>query len=405
MLMHGLKEARVAQRLSREELATRAGLNVPTVKRLEQGVGSIPNLVAVMAVLDFHLSGLGRGATISQQAEVRRKTLGLSLKRAAKLAGISPTTLSAIERGQGTIAPLMKVLRILGTGQAKVSSQAIPLSESPSAVITGDALQVLCGFATERYQTCITSPPYFGHRDYGIAGQLGRETLVHDYVSNLVNVFREVRRVLRSDGTLFLVVGDTYQDKRLLGVPWRLALALQDDGWILRQDIIWSKPNPMPEPVRDRCVRSHEYVFLLSKTKNYLFDPHAIRERGRSRRAGAPTTKDTRETHGTHSGGNRGINNYKLRAQAEIEEDGFLLRNKRSVWEVQVMPSRHGHYATFPEALVQTCLLAASRPGDLVLDPFAGTGTTAVVAKRLGRVCHLIELNPEYARTAALRLA
>ena len=268
----------------------------------------------------------------------------------------------------------------------------------------GDAVTVLKTIPNNTYRTCITSPPYYAQRDYDNPDQIGLEETPSEFVTKLVSVFSEVKRTLTDDGSCWINIADTYgKDKNLLGIPWRLAFALQDDGWILRQDIIWSKPNPMPEPARDRCARSHEYIFLLTKNKKYHFDAQAIRERGTTTNPGSQTTKNTKTTHGV-GGGNTGLNAFKAKMAKELAENGFLMRNKRSVWEVQIRPSKNGHFATYPEPLIEPCVLAGSVAGDVLLDPFGGSGTTGLVANRLGRACDLIELNPEYAKIAADRL-
>jgi DNA modification methylase len=273
---------------------------------------------------------------------------------------------------------------------------------------------------------CVTSPPYFGLRDYGHEGQIGLEQTPEQYIAAMVEVFRCVRDVLADDGTLWLNLGDSYgavggntyagfnerwsgtggagskQDatlagvtdrkittglkpKNLLGIPWRVALALQADGWILRQDIIWHKPNPMPESVRDRCTKAHEYIFLLSKSQRYFFDSEAMREPGVIP-AGTKAAKGSAERQ-AQSGVNARPPEYKV-------YDG--MRNRRSVWTVQTRPYKGAHFATFPPALIEPCILAGSKSGDIVLDPFMGSGTTAQVALQHGRQYIGCELNPEY---------
>jgi len=283
----------------------------------------------------------------------------------------------------------------------------------------------------ESVHCCVTSPPYWGLRDYGVDGQIGLEASYLDFVSAMVGVFREVRRVLRKDGTLWLNLGDSYNSggnppgedktsastlgggkatqansrrtwtddlkpKDLVGIPWRVALALQADGWWLRQDIIWSKPNPMPESVTDRCTKAHEYIFLLSKSERYYYDQEAIAE---------PASVNT------HSQGN-GDGGPKY--QSIVRDSGFRTRtgilspstsrNKRSVWEVGTQPFSEAHFATFPPALIEPCILAGCPKEGTVLDPFGGAGTTGLVADRLGRNAVLIELNPEYAAMAERRI-
>jgi DNA modification methylase len=304
-----------------------------------------------------------------------------------------------------------------------------------SMVIEGNCLDVLKTIPEKSVDCCVTSPPYFGLRDYDDANQIGLETTPEAFVETLVAVFQEVRRVLKDDGTLWLNLGDSYnaagrkgygsrqgvkqgtnrasakgvdyvrpnvdglKQKDLIGIPWRVAFALQADGWYLRQDIIWAKPNPMPEPVKDRCTKSHEYVFLLSKSKKYYFDADAIKE---------PSIYAPGKTHeverapgyyaGKHSHRNAsGRNDLSFKAIREF-------RNKRDVWVIPPAPYKGAHFATFPPALVEPCILAGSRKGGIVLDPFGGAGTTGVVASRLLRKSMIIELNPSYARIARERI-
>lgn len=285
----------------------------------------------------------------------------------------------------------------------------------------GDCREILRTFAAMglRANTCVTSPPYFGLRDYGHDGQLGLEASPDEYVANLVEVFRCVRDVLRDDGTLWLNVGDSYartggtdrkvsasakvgstrntlkqmsdrtrsapsglKDKDLIGIPWRVAFALQADGWYLRQEIIWAKPNPMPESVRDRRTKSHEQIFLLSKSPKYYFDHEAIREPEIcGRMLGPALHPDAKSTNG-----NGGL--------ARRKSDGK--RNKRSVWTIATRPYKGAHFATFPPALIEDCIRAGSPAGGVVLDPFMGSGTTAAVAKLHGRRYLGSELNPDY---------
>lgn len=296
-------------------------------------------------------------------------------------------------------------------------------------IIEGDAMPVLCTLPDECVQSVVTSPPYWGLRDYGVPGQLGAEDSMDEYLANMVAVFHQVRRVLRRDGVLWLNMGDAYSrpgnkgiggpsvkqptnrgtitrpdrqklpapTKNLIGMPWRLALALQDDGWIIRSDVIWHKPNPMPEAVRDRPTRAHEYLFMLTREPQYLWDFFAMQElavprlrRGRSRKWDV-APKGVR--------GNAG--------------DGFdsdtrgmgATRNVRSVWTIS-----HGggvsmaHFATFPDSLVEQCIRASTRDGDIVLDPFIGSGTVGVVAQRMHRHYLGIEINPRYAAMARARI-
>jgi len=265
-----------------------------------------------------------------------------------------------------------------------------------------------------KVQTCITSPPYFGLRDYGHEGQIGLESEVGDYVRNLVDVFALVRDLLNEDGTLWLNLGDSYsgsgkgpskslngeqhhlegkhskivpdglKPKDLIGIPWRVAFALQADGWYLRQDIIWHKPNPMPESVQDRCTKNHEYIFLMSKKPKYYFDNEAIKE---------PVKQDwgTRD----RSEGKYHNEGSGLQPHSGLEKS-YDMANKRSVWTVTTKPFHGAHFAVFPPDLIEPCVLAGSRPKDIVLDPFMGSGTTAAVAQRLNRHYLGCELNTDY---------
>lgn len=304
-------------------------------------------------------------------------------------------------------------------------------------ILEGDCLVSMASLPGKSVQTCVTSPPYFGLRDYGHDGQIGFESTPGEYVAKMVDVFREVRRVLRDDGTLWLNLGDSYgssggdiftgfnaryngtgldggkqaqiaesaksaarkprdtgvRAKNLLGIPWRVAFALQDDGWYLRQDIIWHKPNAMPESVTDRCTKAHEYLFLLSKSPKYYFDSKAIKE---------PAVQAGR-VRADRMGGNKYVEGVK-------HSDGSVFtgsdtRNRRSVWSITTKPYKGAHFATFPPDLVEPCVAAGSRPGDTVLDPFGGSGTTAQVALQQGRSAILCELNAEYVELAKERIA
>ena len=252
-------------------------------------------------------------------------------------------------------------------------------------VIQGDVREVLKTLDDESVQCVVTSPPYWGLRDYGVDDQLGLEATPEEFVENMVDVFREVKRVLRNDGTLWLNLGDTFFNKNLLGMPWRVALALQADGWYLRSDIIWNKPNPMPESVADRPTKSHEYIFLLTKSAKYFYDYEAIKEKGEYP-AGTKAAKGSAKRYSTDLVNSRPPE-YKV-------YDG--LRNKRSVWKITTKPYKEAHFATFPEELPETCIKAGTQKGDVVLDIFAGSGTTLRVASKLGRKGIGIELNPEY---------
>lgn len=348
-------------------------------------------------------------------------------------------------------------------------------------MLRGDCVEMLRTMAAGSAQTCVTSPPYFGLRDYGLpptewpevryapmpglpeivvpaqACCLGLESSAADFIGHMVLVFREVHRVLRDDGTLWLNLGDSYAasgttrwpntgdgygngygkhgawhggeklrpaagglaPKNLLGIPWRVAFALQDDGWFLRQDIIWHKPNPMPESVRDRCTKAHEYLFLLSKAERYYFDLEAMREPAASdnRRPvmGAPVPGKPLQSRGRAAGNkshkyveavSAGAEEHRTKAGLlSIADAAYDTRNRRSVWTVATRPYRGAHFATFPPSLIEPCVLAGSRLGDTVLDPFGGSGTTAAVAVKHGRDAVLCELNPDYLGLAAERIA
>jgi DNA modification methylase len=305
-------------------------------------------------------------------------------------------------------------------------------------ILVGDCLEQIKNIESQSVQTCITSPPYWGLRDYGHDGQVGLEETPEEYVAKVVQVFAEVKRVMKDDGTLWLNLGDSYagsgkgrngdggrtvnpndkqttsagtmlgllapsmpdglKPKDLIGIPWRVAFALQADGWYLRQDIIWAKPNPMPESVKDRCTKSHEYLFLLSKSPKYYYDNEAIKE---------PAVT----TEGRPSGVVRDrVYEYNSKQSLLGQNRGGnittepITRNKRDVWTVNAKPFKGAHFATMPEALVEPCVLAGSREGDIVLDPFLGSGTVAVVAERHRRNWIGCELNPDYAAIAETRI-
>lgn len=263
----------------------------------------------------------------------------------------------------------------------------------------GDAAKSLAKFEDKSCRTCVTSPPYWGLRDYGDGGQLGQEDTPQDFVENLCRVFDEVWRVLADDGTAWVNLGDTYADKSLAGVPWRFAFAMQDRGWYLRQDIIWSKPNPMPESVSDRCVKSHEYIFLFSKQRDYFFDYEAIKE-PLAESSVARLQQDIENQAGSDRANAGAKTNGNMKAHGDIEAG----RNKRSVWNVTTASFKGAHFAVYPPALVEPCVKAGSAEGDTVLDPFSGSGTTGEVALKLGRNYAGCELNPDYARLSEKRI-
>ena len=300
-------------------------------------------------------------------------------------------------------------------------------------ILEGSVFDRLKDIEDESIQCVVTSPPYWGLRDYGEHEQLGLEETPEEFVDNLVKMFREVKRVLRKDGTIWLNLGDSYfsqgtnmdrnwdnrqknfskgkpkinlnhnilKQKDLCGIPWRVAFALQSDGWYLRQDIIWHKPNPMPESVQDRCTKAHEYIFLLTKSAKYFYDVDAVREPVSEislKRAEYGWDCDRPSTKNASMNG-KGIHTKKM-GNRFVNPDG---RNKRSVWTITTKPYKEAHFATFPPELPELCIKAGSREGDIVLDPFFGSGTTGWVAQRLGRKWIGVELNPEYIKIAEKR--
>jgi DNA modification methylase len=309
-----------------------------------------------------------------------------------------------------------------------------------ATILVGNAVERLQTIGGGVAQTCITSPPYFGLRDYGHDGQIGLEGSVDDYVTALVAVFAEVRRVLADDGTLWLNLGDSYanaggktqpqrdtnggfggspgtrnqpyanasggfdrantitgniKSKDLLGIPWRVAFALQADGWYLRSEVIWHKPNPMPESVTDRPTKSHETIFLLSKQERYFYDAEAIKEP-------AVSKDDKRNGGGRHTYSGKRSENDGLVQQSFVTVTDT--RNKRSVWTVTTKGYKGAHFATYPPELIEPCVLAGSREGDIVLDPFSGSGTTGEVALLNNRHYVGTELNPDYADMSVDRI-
>jgi len=315
----------------------------------------------------------------------------------------------------------------------------------------GDCRDTMRKWASDgvKVQTCVTSPPYFGLRDYGHEGQIGLEQTPEQYIAAMVEVFRCVRDVLADDGTLWVNIGDSYfsttkgtggtaksglnakrtddgalhpdrksqptnqgyklssgetgcKTKDLIGIPWMLAFALRADGWYLRQDIIWHKPNPMPESVRDRCTKAHEYIFLLSKSEKYFFDSEAMREPAVSGSTGAAASFKRTGSKREQTIPGQGYGTHRQdREDVAYNET----RNRRSVWTVATRPYKGAHFATFPTALIEPCVLAGSRPGDIVLDPFMGSGTTAQVAIQHGRQYLGCELNQDYGDLQQERIA
>jgi site-specific DNA-methyltransferase (adenine-specific) len=271
-------------------------------------------------------------------------------------------------------------------------------------ILQGDCIEQLRTMEANSVHTCVTSPPYYRLRDYGHDGQIGLEETPEAYVAKLVEVFREVRRVLRNDGTLWLNLGDTYKEKQLLGIPWRVAFALQADRWFLRQDIIWHKPNPMPESVKDRCTKAHEYIFLFSKSNLYYFDADKIKEEANNDSGFAKQRAKGKQYEHKKPGNiylaNREECQYGLNKAINTET-----RNRRSVWTVPTRPYSGAHFAVFPPELIRPCILAGCPPSGFVLDPFGGSGTTAEVAIQEGRNAVIIEVNQEFIKLAHKRIS
>ena len=262
-------------------------------------------------------------------------------------------------------------------------------------IYVGDCLDKLKHIESQSIDTCVTSPPYWGLRDYGEQDQLGLEDTPEEFVENLVNVFREVKRVLKDDGTIWLNLGDSYlPNKQLGGIPWRVAFALQQDGWYLRQDIIWHKPGVMPESCTDRCTKAHEYIFFLSKQAKYYYDNEAIKEK--SKYPNGPNSPQNIK---------KGVGMEGMEIREGLSKIGTIeKRNKRSVWTVATKPFKEAHFATFPMDLIEPCVLAGCREGGTVLDPFAGSGTTGIVASMFNRKAILIELNKKYVAIMETRM-
>ena len=270
----------------------------------------------------------------------------------------------------------------------------------------GEAGKILRTLPDEFADSIVTSPPYFRQRNYEDQQQLGLESSPQGYVDRLVNIFHDAQRVLKDSGTIWLVIGDKYEKGRLLGMPWRVALAMQDDGWILRSDIIWHKPNAMPSSVKNRPTTDHEYIFFFSKSKDYFYDADAIREphvtfSEKSRMKGGRNHFFKRGST-PEQGKNGGDSNlHDARWDQAFHPKG---RNKRTVWSISLSKFREAHFAVFPESLVETCIRAGSPAGGLILDPFLGSGTTAVVAQRSGRNYLGIDCNGEYCKMARKRI-
>lgn len=306
-------------------------------------------------------------------------------------------------------------------------------------ILQGDVREKLKEVPDGSIQCCVTSPPYFGLRDYGVENQIGLEKSPEDYIHQLVTVFREIRRALKMDGTAWLNLGDSYagggrggqngdqvgtgtisgkahesglrwgkpfgkieglKSKDLIGIPWMAAFALRNDGWYLRQDIIWAKPSCMPESVTDRCTKSHEYIFLLTKSSAYYYDQEAIKVPQKTSSVercnyslGGFSKADRKDSNTAY------VNNPNTLEKTRQNTLNGALANRRSVWSISnTVDTTDSHFATFPKEIPKLCILAGSKPGDIILDPFAGSGTTGMVAIELGRSATLIELNPEYVK-------
>jgi len=329
-------------------------------------------------------------------------------------------------------------------------------------IYLGDSLEVVKTFPDNSINCVVTSPPYYGLRDYGVNGQIGLEDTPDEYIGRLVSLFREIRRCLKDDGTLWVNIGDSYwgggwrnaefnehsgeiqkgskgtycgmtmpnlkgyvngyKPKDLIGIPWMLAFALRADGWYLRQDIIWHKPNPMPESVTDRCTKSHEYIFLLSKSKKYYFDYKAIQEdaiSAESKDQGFVSSgennhndkdnsyheallKNPRTKNCQYNG--QAPNSMHIRREMGMKDEQYTTRNKRDVWSVCVKPNKEAHFATYPQELIVSCILAGCPEEGIVFDPFMGSGTTGIVARKLNRNYVGCELNPDYHKMAERRI-
>lgn len=280
-----------------------------------------------------------------------------------------------------------------------------------NAILQGNSWVVAKSLPSDYAQTIVTSPPYFGHREYSDDSKLalqefGREDEPKQYVQKLVELFDELKRVLREDGTVWLNLGDTYRKEQLLGIPWRVALALQDSGWYLRSEIIWNKPNAMPSSVKNRPTTAHEHIFLLAKSKDYFYNADAIREphvtfTEKSKMKGGRNHFGKR--NGTPESGKNG-GSHNLHDGRWDQAFHPLGRNKRTVWDISLGKFRDAHFAVFPEELVKNCILASTKEQDIVLDPFMGSGTTACVAKKHGRAYLGIELVPKYIKIAEKQL-
>lgn len=298
-------------------------------------------------------------------------------------------------------------------------------------VYLGDSLETIKTFPDKSIDCVVTSPPYYGLRDYGVDGQIGLEETPEEYIDKLVSLFREIRRCLKDEGTCWVNLGDSYSGncsrtskgragmgaeregvftkggglppKNLIGIPWRFAFAMQADGWILRQDIIWHKPNPMPESVTDRCTKSHEYIFLFSKQEKYYFDAQSIREecvdKAYSNRQSIGE-KERSQTQGYSKAGGHRDNSGGFTKKSNV----YTTRNKRDVWSVCVKPNKEAHFATYPPELITPCILAGCPEQGIVLDPFMGSGTTGIVARTFNRNYVGCELNPEYHKMSERRI-
>jgi DNA modification methylase len=286
-----------------------------------------------------------------------------------------------------------------------MSSATLKYAKYENKIIFGDCRESMRQMIADKIsvQMAVTSPAYFGLRDYGHSKQLGLEKTPELYIQNLVGVFDLVKNLLTDTGTLWLNLGDSYSNKQLLGIPWRVALALQAKGWTLRQDIVWHKPNPMPESVKDRCTSAHEYIFLFSKAKKYYYNAAAIEEVAVGGQTGKAATFKREASKRGQVIPKQSVGTHRPERE-EVPYNGAM-KNRRSVWTVPTRAYKGAHFATFPPKLIEPCILAGSKRGDIVFDPFMGSGTTAAVAVANHRKYIGCELNQDYKKLLTERIA
>ena len=272
-------------------------------------------------------------------------------------------------------------------------------------ILVGDCKEILSKVASNTIDTCVTSPPYYKQRDYEVEGQLGQEESLDEYIQRMVQIFREVRRVLKPEGSLWLNLGDTYMNKQLLGVPWRVAFALQQDGWILRADIIWEKKNCIPSSVKDRPSTIHEYIFLLTKSSSYYYNYEAIRDKAKEssiKRLKYGVGSNIK--YGKGAPGQDCVHTLHKPRGKDLEREISPYCNKKSIWKVAPGGCKESHFAAFPKELIRPCIKAGCPEGGIVLDPFFGSGTTGIVAMEEGCNYLGVELNPKFAEIAENRI-